>query len=181
MPWEYPYVWQKAGEREAYLAFFEEFGGSSLLADHVALEPFGADMGSWLRKVGFVLSPSTSESFHLAPVEGMASGSIPIVWERDGAREIFPDRFIVPDNDAAVRLILRYISHPPRRAAAAEVAKTHVSRFDMAEVGQQWLRCLFPSEANGTPQAAWSAENGFADEQRPLALLASEPAGAGPK
>ena len=76
MPWEYPYVWQKAGEREAYLAFFEEFGGSSLLADHVALEPFGADMGSWLRKVGFVLSPSTSESFHLAPVEGMASGSI---------------------------------------------------------------------------------------------------------
>jgi len=147
LPWEYPYVWNKATEREAYLAFFEEFGHSCLLADHVAFEPFGADMGSWLRKMGFVLSSSTSESFHLAPIEGMASGSIPIVWEREGAHDIFPDRFIVADDDAAVRLILKYVNLPARRAAAAEFAKTHVSRFDVAEVGQQWLRCLFPERA----------------------------------
>ena len=147
LPWEYPYVWSKATEREAYLAFFEEFGHSSSLADHVAFEPFGADMGSWLRKVGFVLSPSTSESFHLAPVEGMASGCIPIVWEREGVHDIFPDQFIVPDNDAAVRLILKYVNLPVRRAAGAELAKTYASRFDVAEVGQQWLRCLFPERA----------------------------------
>jgi hypothetical protein len=65
------------------------------------------------------------------------------VWEREGAHDVFPDRFIVPDNDAAVRLILKYVNLPARRAAAAELAKTHVSRFDVAEVGQQWLRCLF--------------------------------------
>ena len=97
-------MWQKAGERQAYLACFEEFGGWSVETDHVALEPFGADMGSWLRKVGFVLSPSTSESFHLAPVEGMASGSIPIVSEvpEMASARSSRDRFIVSDNDAAV-------------------------------------------------------------------------------
>ena len=97
MPWEYPYIWNKPSEREAYSAFFERFASSTRLSEHVAFEPFGADMGNWLRKVGFVLSPSTSESFHLAPAEGMASGSIPVVWRRDGVHDIFPERFIVPD------------------------------------------------------------------------------------
>jgi len=154
MPWEYQSVWNKADEREAYLSFFEEFGHTSTLADHVAFEPFGADMASWLRKIGFVLSPSTSESFHLTPAEGMASGSIPILWDRDDVADIFPDRFIVPDNEAAARLILDNARRPSRMAAEAELVKTYVSRFDMSQVGQLWLDHVFAPSEDSTGNAA---------------------------
>jgi glycosyltransferase involved in cell wall biosynthesis len=142
MPWEYRYVWNKPSEREAYLAFFERFASSTRLPEHVAFEPFGADMGNWLRKVGFVLSPSTSESFHLAPAEGMASGSIPVVWQRDGAHDIFPERFIVPDTTSAAHLILDYANDGARRTADGERVKAEAEAWDVAEVGARWLQCL---------------------------------------
>jgi glycosyltransferase involved in cell wall biosynthesis len=142
MPWEYPYVWKNPIEREAYLGAFDRLSRSGRLAERVVFEPFGADMASWLRKVGFVISPSSSESFHLAPAEGMASGSIPVVWERDGVHDIFPDRFIVPDSDSAARLILEHVQWADRWEAETQLVKKEAMEFDLGSVGQRWLRLL---------------------------------------
>jgi glycosyltransferase involved in cell wall biosynthesis len=146
MPWEYPHVWRNPAEREAYVGVFERLGRSGRLAERVVFEPFGADMASWLRKIGFVLSPSSSESFHLAPAEGMASGSIPVVWERDGVHDIFPDRFIVPDSESAARLILEQVQCAADRwDGEVQLVKKEAMEFDLGLVGQRWLRLLHES------------------------------------
>lgn len=72
MPWEYSYEWKKSTQQMAYREIFAGIGADDRLLKSIVFEPFGADMGSWFRKIGFILSPSSDESFHLAPAEGMA-------------------------------------------------------------------------------------------------------------
>ena len=93
MPWEYPYEWKKPFQREAYLEIFDRIGRSPALRDAVVFEPFGADMASWMRKIGYILSPSSDESFHLAPAEGMASGPSRCSGKGPGVDEIFSNRW----------------------------------------------------------------------------------------
>lgn len=44
--------------------------------------------------IGFVLSTSTSESFHFAPAEGFAAGGQGVLLDWDGVEFIYPDRYI---------------------------------------------------------------------------------------
>ncbi|WP_309081896.1 glycosyltransferase [Zhihengliuella sp.] len=141
LPWEYPHEWRKTEQREAYLDWFARLGRSDI-ADAVAFEPFGADMGNWLSKIGWVLSPSTTESFHLAPAEGMASGGLPVLWERPGVHGIFGGDFVVPDTAAAADFILRTDADPRRRAELVEHARSIAGRFDEREVNRLWLGLL---------------------------------------
>lgn len=145
LPWEYSYVWRKAREQEAYLALFARIGSSSHLKQHVVFEPFGADMGSWLRKIGWVLSPSNRESFHLAPAEAMASKAVPIIWEREGARQIFSDQFVVNDSDAAANRILDLIKERGGYKRASDEAFEYVLRFDQQKVHSRLLDILTSS------------------------------------
>src|SRR5699024_11056081 len=59
MPWEYEYEWKSGLQRELYLQCFERIREDSLLREHVVFERFGPDVASWLRKIGYVMSPST--------------------------------------------------------------------------------------------------------------------------
>ena len=142
MPWEYPHEWRKPVQREAYMDLFARLGADPV-RHAVAFEPFGADMAGWLRKIGWVLSPSTVESFHLAPAEGMASGALPVLWDRPGARDIFGDDFVVEDTAAAARLILQTDADRGMRAARGRVARERVSGFDERSVAAAWRRVLF--------------------------------------
>nr|ALS91907.1 glycosyl transferases group 1 [uncultured bacterium] len=72
LPEEYPWEWRKPIFRAYYADVFERAFGREPLAGHVSWDYFGPDMGNWLRRIGWVLSPSTAESFHVAPLEGMA-------------------------------------------------------------------------------------------------------------
>ncbi len=51
-------------------------------------------MAAWLRRVGFVLSTSDDESFHVAPAEGMASRAVPVLRHWPGAETIYDTRWI---------------------------------------------------------------------------------------
>ncbi|MEE1620719.1 glycosyltransferase [Zafaria sp. J156] len=139
LPWEYPHVWAKAVEQEAYLSFFERVGRSARLRDAVVFEPFGADMGSWLRKIGFVLSPSSDESFHLAPAEGMASGAVPIVWDRPGSADVFGEDLVVADAAAAAEKILAYGADPESYHEAALGMRDRARTWDLRSVNRLWL------------------------------------------
>src|SRR5690606_8962800 len=77
LPWEYWWIWQKDEERAHYENVFRRVRRSRLLSGGVVFDTYGRDVASWLRRVGFVLSTSDDESFHLAPAEGMASGAVP--------------------------------------------------------------------------------------------------------
>ncbi|MDR4533020.1 glycosyltransferase [Glutamicibacter sp. PS] len=141
-PWNYSWEWKKQAHQAAYRDFYRRIGSSELLSGHVSFEPFGADMASWFRKIGWMLSPSYRETFHLAPVEGMASGSLPIVWNRTGASDIFPEEFVFDDTANAASLILETIGHAgsfPRRTARVRDFATKYSR---SEVNAAWTELL---------------------------------------
>ena len=64
-------------------------------------------MDEWFRKIGYVLSTSDFESFHLAPMEGMATGSIPVVLHWRGSETIYPSDYIFKDKETAANYIVR--------------------------------------------------------------------------
>ncbi|UYG01950.1 hypothetical protein OCT51_12115 [Halomonas sp. LR3S48] len=100
-PWEYPWIWRKPEEREFYEACFKRIKEEESLRDAVVFDPFGSDVAAWLRKIGIILSVSDLESFHMALAEGIASGAYPLLWDREGATEIFP---WLPCSDSAKEL-----------------------------------------------------------------------------
>ena len=141
MPWEYPHEWRKPLQREGYLDLFARLGAGPL-REAVAFEPFGADMGSWLTKIGWVLSPSTTESFHLAPAEGMVSGAVPLVWDRPGARGVFGEEFVLDDTDAAARRVLEATADDARWDALSALARDRVRSYDERVVASLWREAL---------------------------------------
>lgn len=141
MPWEYQHEWKKNLQQQTYLDFFQRIRESPALRRSIVFEPFGADVGSWFRKIGAILSPSSFESFHLATAEGMASGSLPIVWARDGATEIFGQANVYDDCSAMAERILE-IRDPQVRARSSQTAKSTARAWDIAEIYAHWKTAL---------------------------------------
>ncbi len=146
MPWEYRHEWDtKPVQRRLYEHQFQRLAASAELRRHVVFEDFSPDVASWLRKIGVVLSPSHLESFHLAPAEGMASGAVPVLWDRPGAREIFGDRFVVTTIDQAREAVLALRDDTVRRAET-HAARAHVGQWDTPVLLEAWRRTLTQEE-----------------------------------
>lgn len=149
-PWAYPWEWAKPFQRDAYTAMFERIRQSTALSSHVLFEDFSPDMGSWFRGIGWILSPSTQETFHLAPVEGMASGALPIVWDRPGATEIFGEN-LFDDVDEIARHVLETISTPGAFEQRSDESVQRAQSFDMARHRSSWLDLLDASRSTPLP------------------------------
>lgn len=141
-PWNYNWEWRKPRHRDSYREFYRRIGADENLRRHIAFEGFAPDMGNWFRKIGWMLSPSYRETFHLAPVEGMASGALPVVWNREGAQEIFPPEHVHESTEEAARRILEINENVPDFIAASETAKQAASRYDAAKVRSRWLELI---------------------------------------
>jgi glycosyltransferase involved in cell wall biosynthesis len=89
MPWEYWWIWNQEEERRHYREVLQRIENSPHLQGAVVFDRFGADVAAWLQKIGWVLSTSDDESFHLAPAEGMASGAVPVIRRWPGAETIY--------------------------------------------------------------------------------------------
>lgn len=118
-PMNYPWLWKREQEKEYYHKIFERIN-SSELRNHVVFDPAGSDVHHWFQKIGYILSPSDFESFHVAIAEGVASLSIPIVWNREGVNEIFPSFSVMKD----ARNIAKFIDLM-RRSNASIGVSTH--------------------------------------------------------
>lgn len=105
-PWDYTWEWNTPTHRDTYIEVLRRLKTNPRLAKHVTFSPFSPDAGNWLRGVGWVLSPSSRESFHLAPVEGMLSGAVPIVWQREGAEGIFGSQWVIENTEEALQRIV---------------------------------------------------------------------------
>ena len=77
LPWEYQWIWDVHAEREAFDDILRRMQIDPALRGAVTFDGFGPDVPGWLRRIGWVLSTSDGESFHLAPADGMASGPSP--------------------------------------------------------------------------------------------------------
>lgn len=101
------YAWMHSKSRQAEMDYYnaqykriEDNGWQN----NVFFEGHGP-IELWLQKIGYMLSVSEFESFHLAPAEGMASGAVPIIYNWDGSETIYDKKFIVNSSVQAVKVI----------------------------------------------------------------------------
>ncbi|MBE6480961.1 MAG: glycosyltransferase [Actinomyces ruminicola] len=141
VPWQYQWEWNKPSEQDAYRAFFSSIANDSLLRRHIVFEPFSPDMGNWFRRIGWMVSPSMRETFHLAPVEGMASGAPALVWNRDGADEVFGCDY-VRATTAELADLVRENSRLDAWEDLSHRAKQKAANYDVMTVRSQWVDLL---------------------------------------
>jgi glycosyltransferase involved in cell wall biosynthesis len=141
MPWEHWWVWQNPAEREHYSAALRRVQRSPLLRDAVVFDDAGPDVAAWLRRVGFVLSTSDDESFHVGPAEGMASRAVPVIRHWPGAETIYHQRWI-RDTPAAMASFIASLASPDDWRAAGQAAHEHALAFELGGVSRTWHRLL---------------------------------------
>jgi len=105
LTWDYAWIWRKPEEQEHVRVVMRRLQTSPALRGSVVFDGFGPDVASWLRRIGFVLSTSDDESFHLAPAEGMASGAVPAILDWPGADTIYDGHWIHRSTDSIADFI----------------------------------------------------------------------------
>jgi glycosyltransferase involved in cell wall biosynthesis len=143
-PWDYWWIWNKAEERDHYEAALERIRRDPALRGAVVFDPFGPDVAGWLRKIGWVLSTSDDESFHLAPAEGMASRALPVVYAWPGAETIYPDEWVSDSTDAMAERILEISSNGGPQAKAEQARQYVLDNFAVERVCDEWLDVVSP-------------------------------------
>ena len=152
MPWEHWWVWQLPAEREHYSAVLRRVQRSPLLRDAVVFDDAGPDVAAWLRRVGFVLSTSDDESFHVAPAEGMASGAVPVIRHWPGAETIYDPRWI-HETPAEMAAFIASLASPDDWRAAGREAHEQARGFELSSVCRSWHRLLTTDLAPGAGPA----------------------------
>ena len=154
MPWDYWWIWRKPEERAEAERLFHRLHDDPVVAGAVTFDGFGGDVAAWLRRVGWVLSTSDDESFHLAPAEGMASGAVPALLPWPGADTIYDTRWI-HDDPAAVAEAIHEVTRSGRWDTERRTARDQVrASFPLDAVCDTWARILVedlsPETAHGT-------------------------------
>jgi glycosyltransferase involved in cell wall biosynthesis len=154
LPWDYWWIWRKPEERLEAERLFHRLHEDDSVAAAVTFDGFGGDVAAWLRRVGWVLSTSDDESFHLAPAEGMASGAVPALLPWPGSDTIYDVRWIHDDPRGMAEAIHETVSSG-RWAQTARDARAQVAdSFALEMVCDIWSRILVedlsPDTAHGT-------------------------------
>ena len=115
---------------------------SPALRGSVVFDGFGPDVASWLRRIGFVLSTSDDESFHLAPAEGMASGAVPAILDWPGADTIYDGHWIHRSTDEIADFVTSVVDEG-RWDAERELARAQArDGFALDRVCALWDRLI---------------------------------------
>ena len=142
MPWEHWWVWQNPAEREHYAAALRRVQRSPLLRGAVVFDDAGPDVAAWLRRVGFVLSTSDDESFHVAPAEGMASRAVPVLRHWPGAETIYDMRWIHRGPAEMAAAVMALGDEDDWRAAGDDAHAQAAAAFNLTRVCEAWRGLL---------------------------------------
>src|SRR5579859_5403932 len=142
MPWEHWWVWQHQVERDHFNAALRRAQRSELLRGAVVFDDAGPDVAAWLRRVGYVLSTSDDESFHVAPAEGMASRAVPVLRHWPGAETIYDMRWIHRDTAEMAAAIAALGDENAWRETGEIARKQATDNFALELVCQLWHRLL---------------------------------------
>jgi len=130
MPSEYSWLWGQDEEREYYEGIFSKIETSSW-KDSIIFEEFGS-IDVFLKKIGFVISMSDFETFHLAPGEGMASGAIPVIRNWAGSELVYPNEYIFESTDEMKNYIEKFkITRGKKERIVKEYVEEH---FDVIKI-----------------------------------------------
>lgn len=134
-PLDYDWLSKREEELVYYRHIFERINSNPILRHKVIFDPPGDDINEWFTMVGFILSPSDFESFHMAIGEGMLTGSIPVIWNWDGASEIWGNEWIVNSLQDAIKIIRE---NNPKKEIFEDVLNTMNSN----DVTKSWMQLI---------------------------------------
>jgi glycosyltransferase involved in cell wall biosynthesis len=86
------WIWNDPSERE-YFEECEKFIKDNDLEDSVIVKGW-IERSEMFYNIGYVLSVSDIESFHLAPAEGLCDGTLAFFLDWDGVEYVYPDKVI---------------------------------------------------------------------------------------
>ena len=157
MPWELWWVWKHAEQRQFYFEAFRRVQRSPLLRGAVVFDDGGPDVPAWLRRIGFILSTSDDESFHMAPAEGMASRAVPVIRHWPGAETIYDTRWIKENTAEMAASVAALAPSAEAWEAAGQAAHEQVRAIDLGNVAETLLRLIRGESAGGGPAQQLSA------------------------
>lgn len=136
-PLDYGWLLKREDELAYYRQVFERINGNPKLRHKVIFDPPGDDVNDWFTMVGFILSPSDHESFHMAIGEGILTGATPVIWDWDGASEIWGEQWVVKDESDAVREITNITANAePKNKHALPV------KLNSRDIITHWLSAI---------------------------------------
>lgn len=127
---------ERAPFRQRYAERLTRRLGQPDVEGAVELVPETQDVAHEVAQLGFVLSSSRRESFHLGLVEGVLGGAVPVVrdWPLfaadGGAGDLFPRDWVVSTPDQGADRIWALRAEDDRDAAAASALASVRERFD---------------------------------------------------
>jgi glycosyltransferase involved in cell wall biosynthesis len=130
-PFSYDWVVNRSDEVSFYREQMHRINSDPRLRYRVIFDPQGDDVDRWMSLVGFVASPSDSESFHMAIGEGMLTGAAPLIWNWEGAGDLWSKEFVFDSADqisAFLRERHRDLVSPEHRAQMRQYVLQHHSR-----------------------------------------------------
>ncbi|MEJ1121092.1 glycosyltransferase [Phyllobacterium sp. CCNWLW109] len=142
-PQKIEWLWARTKEREFYSEVYEKIN-SSHLRHRVIFDPQGNDVQNWLEKIGFILSPSDFESFHMAVAEGMASGAAPVIWSWDGAKEIYPTVPVLQSASEAAAYIDRLRRSSMLKRVSQQGKSLIHKTYDVDVIVAKWGELFLP-------------------------------------
>jgi glycosyltransferase involved in cell wall biosynthesis len=151
MPWELWWVWKHAEQQRHYFDAFRRIQRSPLLRDAVVFDDGGPGVPVWLRRIGFVLSTSDDESFHMAPAEGMASRAVPVIRHWAGAETIYDTRWIRENPAEMAQAIASLSSSDSVWEEARQDARQQIGAIDLSPVAESWLGLIRGETTTGGP------------------------------
>lgn len=113
----------------------------------VVFDPHGDDMAEWFQGIGYALSVSDLESFHLTLPDGAASGAAPVSLAWPGADRIYPREWLVADLEQMAGRIVELQADEQQRTELIGRAGAFVdARMDEAVVHSALDRSLMNEE-----------------------------------
>lgn len=151
-PWEHDWISARKADRAYYHRLRKRLQDEAALSGAVSFEPFGDDIAEFLRRAGWILSTSEVEGHSVALAEGMASGAVPVVLERPGAREQYDERWVHADAEAAAAAILAAqptltVPEQGQSPMGEEAAAFAAERWDWERLGPAWDELLLAPHA----------------------------------
>jgi glycosyltransferase involved in cell wall biosynthesis len=123
-PEDFPWMANRLEELAWYEAQYRRLDDDPLLRGAVFFDGHGNDMPEWYSGIDYVLSTSDFESFHFTIADGAAAGCVPVVLPWEGADEIYPREWVVPDVSKAVKRVKNGLLH--NREMVLEFAITSI-------------------------------------------------------
>jgi glycosyltransferase involved in cell wall biosynthesis len=163
-PSEFEWVIRRQEEVEFFRQCLARIQGTDELRGAVTFLPFASDLPTLFQQAGFVLSTSESEGHQVALAEGAASGAIPVILDRPGARDQYQSRWVhrTPVGAAAAIGALG----ADEWAAEQIVAADHAASWSPQAILPRWVESLGLEEGVAISAGASEPDRVLADSDR---------------